>query len=344
MHPKQEIRRLNSIRAIAVMIVVLSHYTNESGIWGGLLGQGAGQLGVMLFFLLSAFLMAHLYFDSSPTAENLKKFAVARIARVLPLFLFVILLSFIVYQLPPSGVQHYFYAIPDTASLVSHLLLLSGASVLWSIPPEIYFYVVFACLWVGRSKFGRAIAVVPVTLLLFSFFVPPQKAPETMLFGLYVKLSVLQVYPYFCAGFLLGWLYNHWHAPSFLSHHVFVVALAAIPLLYPNVLITLMGVTHGLWSDPRLLVSITIIFFVIVFFVPANNWFLENPVGDFVGKISYSIYLLHYPVLLFLKDLGFTQNAFGFLAFIAVTLFVSTISYKYLEVPARSWIKSRAPV
>ena len=55
------------------MIVVLSHYSNESGIWGGYLGQGAGQLGVMLFFLLSYFLMAHLYFDSPPTIENIKK-------------------------------------------------------------------------------------------------------------------------------------------------------------------------------------------------------------------------------------------------------------------------------
>ena len=326
------------------MIVVLSHFSNESGLWGGLLGQGAGQLGVMLFFLLSAFLMAHLYFDSPHTAENVKKFAVARIARVIPLFLFVILLSYIIHQLPFLGVQQYFYAISDTGSLASHLLLLSGASVLWSIPPEIYFYIVFACLWLGRIKCGRAIAVVPLALLVFSFFVPPQKAPETMLFGLYVKMSVLQVYPYFCAGFLLGWLYNHWMAPSFLSHPVLVVALAVIPLLYPNVMITLVGVTHGLWSDPRLLVAITIIFFVIVFLVPAKNWLLENPIGDFVGKISYSIYLLHYPILLVLKDLGFTQNAFGLLAFIAVTFLVATLSFRYLEVPARLWIKSRTGI
>lgn len=312
--------------------------------WGGYLGQGAGQLGVMLFFLLSAFLMAHLYFDSSPTVENIKKFAVARIARVIPLFLFVILSSYFIYQLPLSGVQPYFYHVPDAAALTSHLLLLSGTSVLWSIPPEIYFYIVFACLWVARNLVGRAIVLVPVVLLLFSFFIPPQKAPETWLFGLYVKLPVLQVYPYFCAGFLLGWLYNHWQAPAFLSHHVFVVVLVAIPLLYPNVLQALTGVTHGLWFDPRVLVAFAAIFFVIIFLIPAKNRLLENPLGDFVGKISYSIYLLHYPALLFLKDLGLTQGVLGLFTFIAVTLLLSTISYRYLEVPARSWIKSRASV
>lgn len=342
MQPTQHIRRLNSIRALAVMTVVLSHYSNESGIWGGYLGQGAGQLGVMLFFLLSAFLMAHLYFDSSPSADNIKKFAVARIARVLPLFLFVILASYFIYQLPLSGVQPYFYHIPDTAALTSHLLLLSGTNVLWSIPPEIYFYIVFACMWVGRNLVGRAILLVPIVLLLFSFYIPPQKATETLVFGLYVKLSVLQVYPYFCAGFLLGWLYNHWQVPAFLSHHAYVAVLVAIPLLYPNVLKALTGVTHGLWFDPRVLVAFAAIFFVIVFLVPTKNRLLENQLGDFIGKISYSIYLLHYPILLFLKDLGFTQNAFGFLVFIAVTFLLSSISYRYLEVPARSWIKSRA--
>lgn len=342
MQPTQHIRRLNSIRALAVMIVVLSHYSNEAGIWGGYLGQGAGQLGVMLFFLLSAFLMAHLYFDSSPSADNIKKFAVARIARVIPLFLFVILASYFIYQLPLSGVQPYVYQIPEAATLTSHLLLLTGTSVLWSIPPEIFFYIAFACLWAGRGIVGRAIVIAPVILLLFSFYIPPQKATETLVFGLYVKLSVLQVYPYFCAGFLLGWLYNHWQVPAFLSHHAYVVVLVAIPLLYPNVLKALTGVTHGLWFDPRVLVAFTAIFFVIVFLVPTKNRLLENQLGDFIGKISYSIYLLHYPILLFLKDLGFTQNAFGFLVFIAVTFLLSSISYRYLEVPARSWIKSRA--
>lgn len=344
MQPKQEIRRLNCIRGIAVMIVILSHFSNESGIWGGVLGQGAGQLGVMIFFLLSAFLMSHLYFDLSPTKENLKKFAIARTARVIPLFLFVVFLSYFIYQIPLFSIRDYFYNIPDVPSLISHLLLLSGASVLWSIPPEIYFYVLFACLWAGKKIAGKIILIIPALFLVISFFIPPQKAPEATLFGIYVKLSILQVYPYFCAGVLLGCLYNYWQAPLFLSRHIFIAVLLAIPLLYPNILMKLTGATHGLWSDPRLLIALTVIFFILVFLVPNKNIILENRIGDFLGKVSYSVYLLHYPILLVLKSFGVLQNLFGLLVFIGITLFVSALSFAYLEVPSREWIKSRTDV
>lgn len=339
MHPKQEIRRLNAIRAIAVMIVVLSHYSNETGLSGGLLGQGAGQIGVMLFFLLSAFLMAYLYFDVRPIKENLKQFAIARIARVIPLFLFVILLSYFLHQIPSFALKEYFYNIPDARSLISHFLLLSGTSVLWSIPPEIFFYALFAVLWSARKNVGNKIILVPTTLLVISVFFPPHKASETHIFGIYVKLSFLQVYPYFCAGFLLGCLYNKQKFFSVLSSHLWLASLLVIPLLYPNLLMKLTGITNGLWSDPRLLLVLSAIFFILVFLVPTGNIILENRVGDFLGKISYSIYLLHYPVLLGLKALGFAQGVVGLLLFCAATIVVSTISFSYLERPSRAWIK-----
>lgn len=341
MSAKREIRRLNSVRGIAVVIVVLSHYSNESGVWDGLLGQGAGQLGVMLFFLLSAFLMSHLYFDISPTKESLKKFAVARIARVIPLFLFVVFFSYGIYQLAPLWLRDYFYNIPDLLSLISHIFLLSGTSVLWSIPPEIHFYAIFACLWLSKRWLGSIVIFIPILFIVISVCIPPQKALETTLFGFDLKLSILQVYPYFCAGFLFGWIYNRWQVPKKIQHHAYTIVLLVIPLLYPNILESLTGFTHALWSDARLLFVFALIFFVIVFFVPEQNRLLENRFGDFLGKVSYSVYLLHYPVLLYLKHLGFAHGLSGMVFFLGVTLLISLLSYRYLEVPARLWVKSR---
>jgi hypothetical protein len=48
---KVEIRKLNSLRGLAALIVVISHFSNHSHLFNGMLGQGAGQLGVMLFFI-----------------------------------------------------------------------------------------------------------------------------------------------------------------------------------------------------------------------------------------------------------------------------------------------------
>ena len=81
------IAQLDGLRGLAALIVVVSHYSNETLLWGGVLGKGGGQTGVMLFFLLSGFLMAHLHLGEAFTARNVGRYALRRIARVYPLFL-----------------------------------------------------------------------------------------------------------------------------------------------------------------------------------------------------------------------------------------------------------------
>ena len=65
-----EIRKLNTLRGLAALIVVVSHYSNATLIMGGLLGFGGGQFGVMIFFVLSGFLMSYLYLGREFTASS----------------------------------------------------------------------------------------------------------------------------------------------------------------------------------------------------------------------------------------------------------------------------------
>jgi peptidoglycan/LPS O-acetylase OafA/YrhL len=44
---------LDGLRGLAALLVVLSHFSNRTGMWGVRLGDGGGQIGVMLFFLVS---------------------------------------------------------------------------------------------------------------------------------------------------------------------------------------------------------------------------------------------------------------------------------------------------
>lgn len=341
MQNKKEIRRLNSIRGIAVLVVLVSHYSNESGIWGGILGQGAGQIGVMLFFILSAFLMSYLYFDSVASKSNLRSFAVARIARVLPLFLIVVVLSYLFKKMPFQAIHQIVYGIPHFFSLLSHVMLFSGTSVLWTIPPEIQFYAIFAVVWAMKRYFGDLVLLLPVGLILFFIFSPTKEVFDTNIFGVYFRFTLGQVYPFFCVGALLGVVYRRWRAPQAFVSKFYFLFIGGIPLLYPLIFAQLTGFTHSLWEDSISLVGMSLIFFAVVFLVPDKFSLLENDIGDYLGKISYSVYLLHYPVLLFLKKIGLAQEIWGGLLFFGVALATAHFSYTFIEVPCQKIVRNR---
>lgn len=334
-----EIRKLNTLRGLAALIVLISHYSNESGLWGGYLGNGAGQFGVMIFFLLSSFLMAYLYLQLPPTIIAIKKYSVARIARVFPLFVVVVISSFVMQRAKPNVFSEFVYNINSFQSLFSHLLLLSGLNVLWTIPPEINFYILFAVAWCLRPRFGKTILYVSaIALSLYAVGVWPGRISGNIL-GLEVDFATTMALPYFIVGSLFGSVFRYWRPPTWLCSHWFVVPLLLIPLLYPRIFLQLFGKTHEMWSEPLILACISAIFFVVVFLVPSPNLFLENMIGDKIGAISYSLYLLHYPLLLCMKKLGYVSGFSGLVLFLFFSIALSFLSFLFLEAPMRRKIK-----
>ena len=327
-----EIRKLNSLSVLAELIVVLSHYSNELGLFNVMLGEGAGQFGVMLFFLLSGFLMSYLYMDRQFEAKACVAFITARVARVIPLYFVVVLGSFILYQLFANIIL---YDIPDLYSLLSHLFMFSGVSVLWTIPPEIQFYALFIPLWWLYSKRPELLFFL-VGLVIFILFFADLPRPTGKKFGFYIDVSILRSLPYFLFGMMLGLLYSRW-TPKRKSHYM-VLVLVFIPLLYPKIFLFITGYEHRIWQDLSILLCMGWVFFVLVFFVPDDNWILANKVGDFLGKISYSLYLLHMPVLLALKP-QLTNITYFFVVFILLSISIAYLSFKLIENPSRKLVR-----
>ena len=95
----------------------------------------------------------------------MRGYGVARVARILPLFVAVVLLSWVAQQSGWPWLTATAYDIPDIKSLASHLLTLYGVQVLWTIPAELHFYVIFALLWWLRPRLGWAIPAFSVVVL-----------------------------------------------------------------------------------------------------------------------------------------------------------------------------------
>lgn len=330
-----EIRKLNTLRGLAAMIVVIAHYSNHNNWLDSKLGSGAGQLGVMIFFMLSGFLMSFLYLQKEFDRTNVINYVVARAARVLPLFLIVVFIS---YFANATVAQSVMYDIPDVRSLLAHLFLLNGESVLWTIAPEIQFYALFIVIWAMFRRWLSLLFIAASFIVIALFFL---RFPDFNgdWGGMTIKFTLFRCLPFFIVGLILGHAYKCLEIPKYLRTNWFVVTLIFIPLLYPKIYFALTGVHHGAWKDIGVLLVLSLIFFNVVFLIPDTNRLIANKLGDFLGKISYSLYLLHMPILLQVLKYDIGGKEVTLLVFIGLCLLFSYISYRLIEVPASRYIR-----
>ena len=135
---------LDGLRGLAALTVAVSHFTNETGFAGGLPGTGAGQLGVMLFFALSGFLMGRLYLPQALDGPALRRFAVRRFARVVPLYLLVVGASFALVS--ATGRSWPLYPVTGR-NLMEHLLFWRGQDGVWKVPGGAQFLSPVPLIW-----------------------------------------------------------------------------------------------------------------------------------------------------------------------------------------------------
>jgi peptidoglycan/LPS O-acetylase OafA/YrhL len=332
---------LTGLRGFAILIVFVSHCAN-AGYLPVFLGKGAGQLGVMLFFVLSGFLMASLYAGRAPDRAAATAFLAARLGRVAPLYLLVVALS----AAAGDRLAGWPYAVVDGADLARHLLFLRGDAELWAVPVEVQFYLIFLAIWASAWHLGRFDRRAWAVLLAAAL-------------GAGLSLSVLHetgrlpwdgVYRY-APYFLLGALLPAASAPlgRLLDRATARVGEAGLSLIVLAALVAslpglrrALGIPAPLWLDP------TVAFAVVATFV--LSW---RGIGVFglmaarplvlLGTVSYGFYLTH-PIVLGLHRARIGSTGPGAVATVfAASLLLAALSYVVVERPALRWIRRQAP-
>ncbi len=302
------------------------------------MGGGAGAYGVMLFFLLSGFLMSYLYLHKDFNQTTVMHYFLARVGRVLPLYLLVVFSS---YLLSSSG-NDSLYNIPDTNTLLGHLFFIYGESVLWSIPPEIQFYFIFTIFWaLAKNRAGYIyLSIVAVMILLFLTNFPRIYGDIN---GIpFNEFSVLRTLPFFFVGAILGMQYRSLNIPAYLQKHGFLLTLFLIPLMYPEFSPVATADKSRMWLSYEVLLVMSTVFFCTVFLVPDHNVLLANRFGDFIGKISYSLYLLHLPIITKVNQWQLPVEIKLLLSF-GLSVIAAYLSYRFFEKPIALAIRKMAP-
>jgi peptidoglycan/LPS O-acetylase OafA/YrhL len=342
--PDQRVPALDGLRGMAALMVVVSHVSNSTGLWGNLLGNGGGQVGVMIFFVLSGYLIGALYLGQPFTLANVWEYGVRRVARVVPAFYALLSLALILRAVSDlTGWNLTIYPVTLEQS-VAHYALLSGIGVFWTIPVEMHFYAVFVAAWwlYSRSSLAMIAAAVLVIVVYWSLPVQVPQDPRTL--------------PYYLVFFLVGLLISRVVAMRDVYPSGPLPILAGLGfflpfLLYPNVYAGLFGRSDWLlsgdlqqmWHDPRypIAAGLCLVAAVRSPFIKAA---LSRREMIYLGKISYSVYLLHFPVIELL--LRFTSLSIHPMSFLVVTLVLTgcaaSISYLLVEQPGSKLVRRAA--
>lgn len=316
-----KIPALDGLRGIAAIIVLVSHYSNgHPEFLDGRLGFGGGQIGVMLFFLISGFLMEHLYGCMPATSKNIFGFTVRRVARVVPLYLFAV---FVYFAANRSGLQ---LPIVTTDNLVEHLLFLRGASVLWTVPVEVQFYIGFVLLWLMFQPFNKTSQVIFIASAV-AFFAMLPTTPHNV-------PRLFYCVHYFLLGVLIAEISVSWSldVSERVADAVFLASLPATVLVFPNIL----GESHPLvWHAWAPMIVLPLLLASSLASPMAARTLGSWPMRQ-IGNISYSIYIWH---LLILEIIGTPFGPYGtFFFFLLLVIIASALSFRMIELPARAFI------
>ncbi|CAD5232777.1 unnamed protein product [Bursaphelenchus xylophilus] len=304
---------VQGLRCVAVIYVVLFH------LWPTVFINGF--LGVDIFFVISGYLMQKILSSKEYTVQNVITFYFRRIRRILPTYLTVLIVVTVaatnifinqefkgilgelipaatftsnVFNLPAQG----YFAANNAFPLFLHT---------WSLSVEIQFYLIvpgiYALYDVLRKHEKNAGPGVIAAMAVLSFGYQALNENNINIAHMSLFSRIWQ----FLLGFLIESIKpdNNYEklpqekdeaAPFNIHNHYYMIKnglaiVLLIQLAYPPSFI--------IWLNRLLCTSIAALFIMI-----KSNSFVENRVVVYVGDVSYSLYLIHWPLIIMSKYVG----------------------------------------
>ena len=325
-------RDINGLRAIAVVLVVLFHF--------GIPGMQGGFIGVDVFFVISGYLMTGIIFSRiKKESFSVLGFYLDRARRIIPALACVCLVVLLVgwILLLPAHYEELGRQVLGSLAFVSNFIYSQDAGYFeqaahekwllhtWSLSVEWQFYLLYPLAIVALRKFisldKLRWIILLAALLSFAvsvyasgrwpthaFYLLPTRAWE-MLVGALVFLFPMQssvrykrIFELIGVGLIVG-------------SSIFVDSLAAWP--------------GWLAALPVLGTAL------IILQARQDSLITGNFVSEFLGKTSYSIYLWHWPLVVWINYFGLGNQVIWIAMGIGASILLGCLSYNFIENLAR---------
>ena len=343
---KNYLPSLNGLRALSITIVILGHINHKC------LGKivfpfpfslffDAG-FGVNVFFVISGFLITTLLLkeEASTGTISLKGFYKRRAFRIFPAY-YLLLLVYFILQL--AGVL-YFTRASWLSSIFYYKYLAGGdwaSGHFWSLSVEEHFYLVWPLVFLFFKKFRVYFAYIVILLVMFfrynayvHYFPSPVLSSDVSIFQ---RVDAIMI------GCLLALQKDRWLslAGKLNKYSWSPLLLLLLLAFFSSDYLSDLNVNHhlhlgvlfvplGIGLSTGLVSNLLIGLLILVSMGDKSIWFrwLNTPWMNFVGKLSYSLYL--WQQMFFAKELGSLSHLpVNVLCMIACAL----ISYYFVELP-----------
>lgn len=318
---------INGLRAIAVIAVVLFHFK--------IIGFNGGFIGVDVFFVISGYLMTGIIFSRIRQAKfSIIDFYISRAKRIIPALaiLCIMLMIFGFFYLQTDDYRDVLRNIKRSMLFFSNVSYYSETGYFdtptqenwllhtWSLSVEWQFYILYPIVIALLSRFIKE-PIIKVILLIFavislllaiylantnptaSFYLLPTRAWEMIAGGIVFLFPIsltgrarlgLELIGLLMVVFSIFYFSSNFPWPSY---YTLLPILGTMFILYGN----------------------------------RESFITSNPASQFIGKISYSIYLWHWPIAVLLYFCGLAENYLFIVGGIISSLLLATLSYYFVE-------------
>ncbi|HDI4959688.1 TPA: acyltransferase [Salmonella enterica] len=323
---------VDGLRTVAVLLVLFFHV--------GFSSVSGGFVGVDIFFVISGYLITGILVSGIEKGTyKYSTFILSRISRLYPTLLFILiaclLLGFLIFtpnDYKEIGISSLYSALSisnfhfmlgsgyfDTSSEVNPLLHT------WSLSVEQQFYLIWPIVIFAAMRSGRKLAVSLIVIAGVMSLLASQ---------MMTKMNPTQNYfmmPYrifeFAAGGILFFIPNDKARNKLISTILFIIGLALIiysafyfdkstPFPGVNALFPVIGSCLCILFSKH---------------TPAG-FLLRNKLFVSIGIVSYSVYLIHWPVLVFYKYYVFRPiNTFEKISIVVASVILAYVSYSFIE-------------
>ncbi|BES60615.1 acyltransferase family protein [Dysgonomonas capnocytophagoides] len=346
MEPKK-FEYIDSLRGIAILLVVGVHILtyfkgNTSEFFPPLLTEYIYDFrcGVSLFFIVSAYTLAMSHDRRSDEKYASRNFFIRRFFRIAPIYYLAIICIYL---------YRYNFNVADfiegTKSFwfVSNFLFINTLSPHiigiivpggWSVSVEFMFYILFPILTIWVKNTNRSLLFFCIMITIAALFHYIYKDDPLLSKFEFMEINFLYQIPIFFLGIFA---YHIIQKKDYRINPVTILFAAAIIIMFAHI------------DYPYYFPWIIAFTVLLVVQSKYSLKIFSNKILAQIGKVSFSMYIIHFFVIQILESLGFVQIipitnlassllnfCMLYLAVALITFLIANITYKLIEIPGQN--------